>query len=155
MTCFKTLFVEVYSISSKVIRRKNYGPIKHQFFQRSKSTSTSDDDFGKYRKTEWKSKRAKEESNKKFIYSRIKSDIRQNSRDALLAQTVFASDPSLYYFSDMKKYNEKILKKSNEILNFPMAKFKDILHEIPVEDLSLFIFALSKLPQESQIENFW
>ena len=149
MTCFKTLFVEVYSISSKVIRRKNYGPIQHQFFQRSKSTS---DDFGKYRKTEWKSKRAKEESNKKFIYSRIKSDIRQNSRDALLAQTVFASDPSLYYFSDMKKYNEKVLKKSNEILNFPMAKFKD---EIPVEDLSLFIFALSKLPQESLIENFW
>ena len=129
MTCFKTLFVEVYSISSKVIRRKNYGPIQHQFFQRSKSTS---DDFGKYRKTEWKSKRAKEESNKKFIDSRIKSDIWQNSRDVLLAQTVFASDPSLYYFSDMKKYNEKILKKSNEILNFPMAKFKDILHEISI-----------------------
>ena len=150
MTCFKTLFVEVYSISSKVIRRKNYGPIQHQFFQRSKSTS---DDFGKYRKTEWKSKRAKEESNKKFIYSRIKSDIRQNSRDALLAQTVFASDPSLYYFSDMKKYNEKILKKSNEILNFPMAKFKDILHEITIEDLTLLIFALSKLPKKS--ENFW
>ena len=152
MTCFKTLFVEVYSISSKVIRRKNYGPIQHQFFQRSKSTS---DDFGKSRKTEWKSKRAKEESNKKFIDSRIKADIRQNSRDALLAQTVFASDPSLYYFSDMKKYNEKILKESNEILNFPMTKFKDILHEYPVEDLSLFIFALSKLPQESLIENFW
>ena len=150
MTCFKTLFVEVYSISSKVIRRKNYGPIQHQFFQRSKSTS---DDFGKYRKTEWKSKRAKEESNKKFIYSRIKSDIRQNSRDALLAQTVFASDPSLYYFSDMKKYNEKVLKKSNEILNFPMAKFKDILHEITIEDLTLLIFALSKLPKKS--ENFW
>ena len=150
MTCFKTLFVEVYSISSKVIRRKNYGPIQHQFFQRSKSTS---DDFGKYRKTEWKSKRAKEESNKKFIDSRIKSDIRQNSRDVLLAQTVFASDPSLYYFSDMKKYNEKILKKSNEILKFPMAKFKDILHEKPIEDLSLLIFALSKLPKKR--ENFW
>ena len=152
MTRFKNLFVEFYSFSSKVIRCKNYGPIHHQFFQRSKSTSTFDN-FGKYRKTEGKSKHAKEKRNKTFPNLRVKSEIRQNTTYVLRAHAVFSNYPS-YYFSDME-IDDKILKKSNEILNLPMSKFIDKIHETPLADLLLFIFALSKIPQESLIENFW
>ena len=162
MIRFKLLCIELYSISSKVIGCKHYCPIYHQFFPRSKSTSTFNN-FVKYRKSEWKSKRTKEIQKKISIEKRDKNfNTKKVSDKALIgnkalvlrAHSVFAKDPASYYFSDME-IDEKILTNSYEILNLPISNFKDILQESPLEDLLLFIFALSKLPKENLNENFW
>ena len=49
----------------------------------------------------------------------------------------------------------KILTNSYEILNLPISNFKDILQESPLEDILLFVYALSKLPKENLNANFW